>query len=152
MGAHGDGRRRKAFLYQFTHVPPSPNAKAWGAYHGSEIAYVFGNLRNPTFKYTETDRVALGDDVQLLGKLCKDRRSEEVTARAANRSSLGPGLTDAGGGPPEWARSGQGSRGAERAAPRQRPVAPIPLTAPYGPDEGYEHNDPDSLILGLTLG
>ena len=47
---------REAYLYQFTHVPPSPNAKAWGAYHASEIPYVFGNLRNPTFKYTETDR------------------------------------------------------------------------------------------------
>ncbi len=34
---------RKAFLYQFTRVPPGPNP-AWGAYHASEIAYVFNNL------------------------------------------------------------------------------------------------------------
>jgi para-nitrobenzyl esterase len=47
---------RNAFLYQFTHVPPSPNAKTWGAYHASEVSYVFGNLLNPTFKYTEIDR------------------------------------------------------------------------------------------------
>ena len=47
---------QKAYLYQFTHVPPSPNAKTWGAYHASEISYVFGNLRNPAFRYTETDR------------------------------------------------------------------------------------------------
>jgi para-nitrobenzyl esterase len=47
---------RKAYLYQFTHVPPNPNAKALGAYHASEIPYVFGNLRAPTVKYTETDR------------------------------------------------------------------------------------------------
>jgi para-nitrobenzyl esterase len=47
---------RKAFLYQFTHVPPSPRAKDWGAYHASEIGYVFGNLRNPTFMYTDADR------------------------------------------------------------------------------------------------
>ena len=47
---------QKSFLYQFTHVPPSPNAKAWGAYHASEIPYVFGNLQNRTFKYTDTDR------------------------------------------------------------------------------------------------
>jgi len=47
---------RKAFLYQFTHVPPGPNAKTWGAYHAAEIGYVFGNLLNPTFKYTDTDR------------------------------------------------------------------------------------------------
>jgi len=46
---------QKAFLYQFTHVPPSPNAKAWGAYHASEIAYVFGTLRNRDWPYTQTD-------------------------------------------------------------------------------------------------
>ena len=45
----------KAFLYQFTHVPPSPNAKTWGAYHASEIAYVFGTLRNRPWPYTPTD-------------------------------------------------------------------------------------------------
>jgi len=47
---------RKAFLYQFTHVPPSPNAKTWGAYHEAEEQYVFGNPAYPTLKYTETDR------------------------------------------------------------------------------------------------
>ncbi|HJZ73331.1 MAG TPA: carboxylesterase family protein [Vicinamibacterales bacterium] len=46
---------QKAFLYQFTHVPPSPNAKTWGAYHASEIAYVFGTLRNRDWKYSQTD-------------------------------------------------------------------------------------------------
>jgi len=45
----------KAFLYQFTHVPPSPNAKTWGAYHASEIAYVFGTLRNRNWPYTPID-------------------------------------------------------------------------------------------------
>jgi para-nitrobenzyl esterase len=45
----------KAFLYQFTHVPPSPNAKTWGAYHASEIAYVFDTLRNRNWPYTSTD-------------------------------------------------------------------------------------------------
>ena len=34
---------RKAFLYQFTHVPPGPNPKL-GAYHASEIAYAFNNI------------------------------------------------------------------------------------------------------------
>src|SRR5262249_21783032 len=46
---------QKAFLYQFTHVPPSPQAKTWGAYHASEIAYVFGTLRNRDWPYTQTD-------------------------------------------------------------------------------------------------
>jgi len=45
-----------AYLYQFTHVPPSPRAKEWGAYHASEISYVFGNLRSPSFAYTDIDR------------------------------------------------------------------------------------------------
>ena len=47
---------QRAFLYQFTHVPPGPRAKEWGAYHAAEISYVFGNLRNPTFAYTDVDR------------------------------------------------------------------------------------------------
>jgi para-nitrobenzyl esterase len=47
---------QRAFVYQFTHVPPGPRAKEWGAYHAAEISYVFGNLRNPTFAYTDVDR------------------------------------------------------------------------------------------------
>jgi para-nitrobenzyl esterase len=35
---------RKAFLYQFTRVPPGPNP-AWGAYHAAEIQYAFDNVR-----------------------------------------------------------------------------------------------------------
>jgi para-nitrobenzyl esterase len=46
----------KAFLYQFAHVPPGPEAETRGAYHASEIQYVFGNLRNPAFAYTDADR------------------------------------------------------------------------------------------------
>jgi para-nitrobenzyl esterase len=34
---------RKAFLYQFTRIPPGPNPKL-GAYHASEIAYAFNNV------------------------------------------------------------------------------------------------------------
>ena len=47
---------RKAFLYQFTHVPPSPRASEWGAYHAAELGYVFGNLRGRGFTYTDVDR------------------------------------------------------------------------------------------------
>jgi len=47
---------KNAFLYQFTHVPPGPEAKYRGAYHASEIGYVFGNLRNPAFAYADADR------------------------------------------------------------------------------------------------
>ena len=45
----------KAFVYQFTHVPPSPNAATWGAYHASEIPYVFGTLKNRSWPFTDVD-------------------------------------------------------------------------------------------------
>jgi para-nitrobenzyl esterase len=45
----------KAYLYQFTHVPPSPNAKTWGAYHAAEIPYVFATLRNREWRFTDID-------------------------------------------------------------------------------------------------
>src|SRR5262249_13886854 len=47
----------RAFLYWFSHVAPHPEAARLGAYHASEIAYVFGNLlRN--WSYTPIDRRA----------------------------------------------------------------------------------------------
>jgi para-nitrobenzyl esterase len=46
---------QRAYLYQFTHVPPSPNAKTWGAYHAAEIPYVFGTLRSRPWPFTDTD-------------------------------------------------------------------------------------------------
>jgi para-nitrobenzyl esterase len=49
---------QKAFLYQFTRVPPGPNP-AWGAYHASEIQYVFNNVGTRPWA-TEIDR-RLGD-------------------------------------------------------------------------------------------
>jgi para-nitrobenzyl esterase len=46
----------KAYLYQFTHVPPSPHAAEWGAFHEAEIEYVFGNLgKTFAFNYTGAD-------------------------------------------------------------------------------------------------
>jgi len=33
-----------AYLYYFSHVPPGPTAERYGAYHASEITYVFANL------------------------------------------------------------------------------------------------------------
>jgi len=37
--------RSKAYLYFFSHAPPGPNSKYLGAYHASEIIYVFDNLK-----------------------------------------------------------------------------------------------------------
>jgi para-nitrobenzyl esterase len=53
---------QKTFLYEFTHVPPHPNSKQLGAFHTSEIPYVFNDLKQPRlsdWRFTETDsRVA----------------------------------------------------------------------------------------------
>jgi para-nitrobenzyl esterase len=48
--------RSKAWLYQFTHVPPNPNSKYLGAYHAAEIVYVFHNLARQNQTYQETDQ------------------------------------------------------------------------------------------------
>jgi para-nitrobenzyl esterase len=58
----GKGR---AFLYYFNHRPPFPARPPfndWGAIHGSEIAYVFGNLTQPGMQFTADDR-ALSDAI-----------------------------------------------------------------------------------------
>jgi len=51
---------QKAFLYQFTRVPPGPNPK-WGAYHGAEIIYAFDNVARAPWAQ-DTDR-RLGDQM-----------------------------------------------------------------------------------------
>jgi para-nitrobenzyl esterase len=57
----GTGR---AYVYNFNHRPPLPDVplfKEFGAIHGAEVAYVFGNLFWPaTFNYTTEDH-ALSD-------------------------------------------------------------------------------------------
>ncbi|MDD5429020.1 MAG: carboxylesterase family protein, partial [Candidatus Omnitrophica bacterium] len=47
-------KKAKAYLYQFTRVPDTEDAKKSGAYHGLEIAYVFGNL-NTMEGYNDKD-------------------------------------------------------------------------------------------------
>ena len=44
------------FTYFWTHRPPGPDHDSRGAYHGSEIPYVFGNLYPPDHPWTDTDR------------------------------------------------------------------------------------------------
>jgi para-nitrobenzyl esterase len=54
----------KVFYYYFAHHPPVPPeerfvenlGKDLGAYHGAELAYVFGNFVPPEWPWTETDR------------------------------------------------------------------------------------------------
>jgi para-nitrobenzyl esterase len=45
--------KSNAYLYYFTRVPPGPAGARLGAYHASEIGYVFHNLHMP---YEDTDR------------------------------------------------------------------------------------------------
>ena len=50
-----------AFLYFFSHTPPSPRAAELGAFHAGEIPYVFNVIpstdpREAGFTYTDTDR------------------------------------------------------------------------------------------------
>lgn len=49
---------QKAYLYEFTHVPPHSNSKQLGAFHTSEIPYVFNDLKQPRatdWRLTEAD-------------------------------------------------------------------------------------------------
>jgi len=43
------------YRYYFSHVPPGPQAEEFGAFHTSEIAYVYGNFNMYPFPYGDTD-------------------------------------------------------------------------------------------------
>jgi para-nitrobenzyl esterase len=47
--------RSPAYLYHFTRIPPVERASKLGAFHGLEIAYVFGNLRGGA-GFNQTDQ------------------------------------------------------------------------------------------------
>jgi para-nitrobenzyl esterase len=48
--------RSRAYLYQFSRVPPNPNSSYLGAYHAAEIAYVFNNLNPQNAMLEDLDR------------------------------------------------------------------------------------------------
>jgi para-nitrobenzyl esterase len=48
--------KSNAYLYYFTRVPPGPASATLGAFHASEISYVFHNLRLGTVSYEDSDR------------------------------------------------------------------------------------------------
>ncbi len=48
------GARTDAFLYRFTRRPDTARGRELGAFHGVDLAYVFGNMADPG--YTELDR------------------------------------------------------------------------------------------------
>ncbi|MFT4251289.1 MAG: carboxylesterase family protein [Caulobacter sp.] len=56
-----DQRRRSGgaptYVYQFTHVEPGPDAARYGAFHSSEIPYVYQTLdKSPDRPFTDADR------------------------------------------------------------------------------------------------
>jgi carboxylesterase type B len=59
--------RSKVYLYFFSRVPPGPAAARMGAYHSSEIAYVFHNTHPARTAMGRSGPPALRDDVQVLG-------------------------------------------------------------------------------------
>lgn len=48
--------RQPVYLYYFTHVEPGPEAQRYGAFHSSEIPYVFGTLDKAERPYNAADR------------------------------------------------------------------------------------------------
>jgi len=47
---------KPVYTYFWTHAPPGPSHDTRGAYHGSEISYVFGNLYPASLPWTDEDR------------------------------------------------------------------------------------------------
>jgi carboxylesterase type B len=50
------GSKNPVYTYFWTHAPPGPGSHMRGAYHGSEINYVLGNLDATDLPWTEEDR------------------------------------------------------------------------------------------------
>ena len=48
--------RSKTFVYLWNHVEPGPDSARYGAFHSSELAYVFDNLAVADRPFTEQDR------------------------------------------------------------------------------------------------
>jgi carboxylesterase type B len=48
--------KTKLFTYYWTHPEPGPDEKRYGAFHTSEVPYVFNNLSKSNRPWTDTDR------------------------------------------------------------------------------------------------
>lgn len=58
-------RDTHGFLYRFSHVSPNGAATGLGAYHGSELNYVFGHTHNPNTTYQSADH-RLSDQMMTM--------------------------------------------------------------------------------------
>lgn len=72
--------RSPVYTYHWTHAPPGPDAAERGAFHGSEINYVFNNLFATARPWTDLDR------------RIAERVSGFVVNMAATGDPNGPGL------------------------------------------------------------
>jgi para-nitrobenzyl esterase len=48
--------KQPVYTYWWTHAPPGPSHDVAGAFHGSEIPYVFNNVSSPDRPWTDDDR------------------------------------------------------------------------------------------------
>ena len=79
-------KKTNAYLYQFTRVPPTQEGALLGAFHGSEMPYVFGNLiASQGYTQVDTD----------LSKVIMGYRTRFAASGDPN-----------GGGQPNWSEYG----------------------------------------------
>jgi len=58
-------RDTHGFLYRFSHVSPKGAASGLGAFHSSELPYVFGHTQNPAVNYQQIDH-RLSDQMMTM--------------------------------------------------------------------------------------
>jgi para-nitrobenzyl esterase len=54
------GAKGPVYTYFWTHAPPGPDHDRRGAYHGSEVSYVFNNVHATDLPWTDDDRKIAG--------------------------------------------------------------------------------------------
>jgi para-nitrobenzyl esterase len=57
--ARAEKNRSQAYIYFYVHPEPGPDAARYGAFHSSEIPYVFKNLDKADRPYTAADRAVV---------------------------------------------------------------------------------------------
>ena len=71
--ARGASQSQSVFRYHYQHIPPTLDGALLGCYHGSELAYVFGNL-DPEEGYGPADRQLSEEMMELWTSFAKTGR------------------------------------------------------------------------------